>query len=198
MPWRTWPPPRTNSRGRNTATSNLIGYFVNLFTPRPHSQLWIGRTSRTPRGRSTTSAGLPATGRRPVTRRAQRRVYGSHRGNHGVVMLGAFTNVRIENQLLDEVEMATRYPIPSGMRRLSLVSEHRCNYETLLITIACVEFCTQSSQPEAMKTRFRRISPSRYFITSEMNRFRRTSAWFPLRLILVGVLGRPQLYAPGK
>ncbi|MGM0480518.1 MAG: aconitate hydratase AcnA [Pseudomonadota bacterium] len=78
--------------------------------------------------------------------------YGSRRGNHEVMMRGTFANIRIKNQMLDDVEGGfTRY-IPTGeqMAIYDAAMKYMEN-DTPLVVLAGKEYGTGSSRDWAAK-----------------------------------------------
>jgi aconitate hydratase len=78
--------------------------------------------------------------------------YGSRRGNHEVMMRGTFANVRIENEMLDDVEGG--YTIHHPTEEETTVFEASGRYrddDTPLIVMSGVEFGTGSSRDWAAK-----------------------------------------------
>ncbi|WP_404399468.1 aconitate hydratase AcnA [Idiomarina seosinensis] len=78
--------------------------------------------------------------------------YGSRRGNHEVMMRGTFANIRIKNQMLDDVEGGyTRY-IPTGEQMA--IYDAAMKYmqdDTPLVVLAGKEYGTGSSRDWAAK-----------------------------------------------
>ncbi|MFB6139361.1 MAG: aconitate hydratase [Halosimplex sp.] len=78
--------------------------------------------------------------------------YGSRRGNHEVMMRGTFANVRIENEMLDDVEGGYTVHHPSGERTTVFEASRRYREEgTPLVVLAGEEFGTGSSRDWAAK-----------------------------------------------
>jgi len=78
--------------------------------------------------------------------------YGSRRGNHQVMMRGTFTNIRIKNLMLDNVEGGFTRHIPSGEQLPIFDAAMRYQEEnTPLIVIAGKEYGTGSSRDWAAK-----------------------------------------------
>ncbi|MCM2972334.1 aconitate hydratase AcnA [Larsenimonas suaedae] len=78
--------------------------------------------------------------------------YGSRRGNHEVMMRGTFANVRIKNEMLDNVEGGFTRHIPSG-EQMSIYDAAMKYQEddTPLVVIAGKEYGTGSSRDWAAK-----------------------------------------------
>ncbi|MFP4633261.1 MAG: aconitate hydratase AcnA, partial [Halobacteriales archaeon] len=78
--------------------------------------------------------------------------YGSRRGNHEVMMRGTFANVRIENEMLDDVEGGYTVHHPSGDETTVFEASERYREEgTPLVVMAGEEFGTGSSRDWAAK-----------------------------------------------
>jgi aconitate hydratase len=78
--------------------------------------------------------------------------YGARRGNHEVMMRGTFANVRIENQMLDDVEGGYTVHHPTGEETTVFEASRRYRDEgTPLVVMAGVEFGTGSSRDWAAK-----------------------------------------------
>ncbi len=78
--------------------------------------------------------------------------YGSRRGNHEVMMRGTFANVRIENEMLDDVEGGYTVHHPSGEETTVFEASERYREEGIpLVVLAGVEFGTGSSRDWAAK-----------------------------------------------
>lgn len=78
--------------------------------------------------------------------------YGSRRGNHQVMMRGTFTNIRIKNLMLDNVEGGFTRHMPSGEQLPIYDAAMRYQEEnTPLIVIAGKEYGTGSSRDWAAK-----------------------------------------------
>ncbi|WP_411965411.1 aconitate hydratase [Haloferax sp. YSMS24] len=78
--------------------------------------------------------------------------YGSRRGNHEVMMRGTFANVRIENQMLDDVEGGYTIHHPTGEETTVFEASGRYREEgTPLVVLSGVEFGTGSSRDWAAK-----------------------------------------------
>ncbi|MHB9288596.1 aconitate hydratase AcnA [Halobacteriales archaeon Cl-PHB] len=78
--------------------------------------------------------------------------YGSRRGNHEVMMRGTFANVRIENQMLDDVEGGYTVHHPTGEETTVFDASQRYREEgTPLVVMAGEEFGTGSSRDWAAK-----------------------------------------------
>ena len=78
--------------------------------------------------------------------------YGSRRGNHEVMLRGTFANVRIENEMLDDVEGGYTIHHPSGDETTVFEASERYREEdTPLVVLAGVEFGTGSSRDWAAK-----------------------------------------------
>lgn len=78
--------------------------------------------------------------------------YGSRRGNHEVMMRGTFANIRIKNQMLDDVEGGYTVHIPSG-EQMSIY-DAAMKYQkdsTPLVVLAGKEYGTGSSRDWAAK-----------------------------------------------
>ncbi|XOZ32799.1 aconitate hydratase AcnA [Halomonadaceae bacterium KBTZ08] len=78
--------------------------------------------------------------------------YGSRRGNHEVMMRGTFANVRIKNQMLDDVEGGFTKFVPTGeqMAMYDAAMEYQ-KQGTPLVVIAGKEYGTGSSRDWAAK-----------------------------------------------
>ena len=78
--------------------------------------------------------------------------YGSRRGNHEVMMRGTFANVRIRNQMLDDVEGGYTKFVPTGeqMAMYDAAMEYQ-KQGTPLVVIAGKEYGTGSSRDWAAK-----------------------------------------------
>jgi aconitate hydratase len=78
--------------------------------------------------------------------------YGARRGNHEVMMRGTFANVRIENQMLDDVEGGYTIHHPIGEETTVFEASQRYREEgTPLVVVAGTEFGTGSSRDWAAK-----------------------------------------------
>ncbi|KAB1192407.1 aconitate hydratase AcnA [Haloferax sp. MBLA0076] len=78
--------------------------------------------------------------------------YGSRRGNHEVMMRGTFANVRIENQMLDDVEGGYTIHHPTGDETTVFEASQRYrDDDTPLVVLSGVEFGTGSSRDWAAK-----------------------------------------------
>ena len=78
--------------------------------------------------------------------------YGSRRGNHEVMMRGTFANVRIENEMLDDVEGGYTVHQPSGKETTVFEASQRYREEGVpLVVLAGKEFGTGSSRDWAAK-----------------------------------------------
>ncbi len=78
--------------------------------------------------------------------------YGSRRGNHEVMMRGTFANVRIENEMLDDVEGGYTVHHPTGEETTVFEASERYRDEgTPLVVMAGEEFGTGSSRDWAAK-----------------------------------------------
>ncbi|KTG20245.1 aconitate hydratase [Haloferax profundi] len=78
--------------------------------------------------------------------------YGSRRGNHEVMMRGTFANVRIENQMLDDVEGGYTIHHPTGEETTVFEASQRYrDDDTPLVVLSGVEFGTGSSRDWAAK-----------------------------------------------
>ncbi|WP_276247453.1 aconitate hydratase AcnA [Haladaptatus sp. YSMS36] len=78
--------------------------------------------------------------------------YGSRRGNHEVMMRGTFANVRIRNEMLDDVEGGYTIHFPTNDETTVFDASGRYRDEdTPLIVMAGVEFGTGSSRDWAAK-----------------------------------------------
>ncbi|AFK18238.1 aconitate hydratase AcnA [Haloferax mediterranei ATCC 33500] len=78
--------------------------------------------------------------------------YGSRRGNHEVMMRGTFANVRIENQMLDDVEGGYTIHHPTDEETTVFEASERYREEgTPLVVLSGVEFGTGSSRDWAAK-----------------------------------------------
>ncbi|WP_027965969.1 aconitate hydratase AcnA [Halomonas halocynthiae] len=78
--------------------------------------------------------------------------YGSRRGNHEVMMRGTFANVRIRNEILDDVEGGETRHIPSGEQMAIYDAAMRYKEEnTPLVVIAGKEYGSGSSRDWAAK-----------------------------------------------
>jgi aconitate hydratase len=78
--------------------------------------------------------------------------YGSRRGNHEVMMRGTFANVRIENEMLDDVEGGYTTHHPTGEETTVFEASRRYREEdTPLVVMAGEEFGTGSSRDWAAK-----------------------------------------------
>jgi aconitate hydratase len=78
--------------------------------------------------------------------------YGARRGNHEVMMRGTFANVRIENQLLDDVEGGYTIHHPTGEQTTVFEASQRYrDAGTPLVVMAGEEFGTGSSRDWAAK-----------------------------------------------
>ena len=78
--------------------------------------------------------------------------YGSRRGNHEVMMRGTFANVRIENQMLDDVEGGYTIHQPTGEETTVFEASERYRDEDIpLVVLAGEEFGTGSSRDWAAK-----------------------------------------------
>jgi aconitate hydratase len=78
--------------------------------------------------------------------------YGARRGNHEVMMRGTFANVRIENQMLDDVEGGYTIHHPTDEQTTVFEASQRYRDEgTPLVVMAGEEFGTGSSRDWAAK-----------------------------------------------
>jgi aconitate hydratase len=78
--------------------------------------------------------------------------YGSRRGNHEVMMRGTFANVRIENEMLDDVEGGYTVHHPTSEQTTVFEASQRYREEgTPLVVLAGEEFGTGSSRDWAAK-----------------------------------------------
>jgi len=78
--------------------------------------------------------------------------YGARRGNHEVMMRGTFANVRIENELLDDVEGGYTIHHPSGEQTTVFEASRRYREAGVpLVVMAGEEFGTGSSRDWAAK-----------------------------------------------
>ncbi|ADQ68748.1 aconitate hydratase [Halogeometricum borinquense DSM 11551] len=78
--------------------------------------------------------------------------YGSRRGNHEVMMRGTFANVRIENQMLDDVEGGYTIHHPTDEQTTVYEASQRYREEEIpLVVLAGEEFGTGSSRDWAAK-----------------------------------------------
>ncbi|MFB6172114.1 MAG: aconitate hydratase [Haloarculaceae archaeon] len=78
--------------------------------------------------------------------------YGSRRGNHEVMMRGTFANVRIENEMLDDVEGGYTVHQPSGDETTVFEASQRYREDGVpLVVLAGEEFGTGSSRDWAAK-----------------------------------------------
>jgi aconitate hydratase len=78
--------------------------------------------------------------------------YGSRRGNHEVMMRGTFANIRIRNQILDNVEGGYTRHLPTGEQMSIYDAAMRYQAEnTPLVVIAGKEYGTGSSRDWAAK-----------------------------------------------
>ncbi|WP_363465162.1 aconitate hydratase [Halogeometricum borinquense] len=78
--------------------------------------------------------------------------YGSRRGNHEVMMRGTFANVRIENQMLDDVEGGYTIHHPTDEQTTVFEASQRYRKEEIpLVVLAGEEFGTGSSRDWAAK-----------------------------------------------
>ena len=78
--------------------------------------------------------------------------YGSRRGNHEVMMRGTFANVRIENEMLDDVEGGYTIHHPTGEETTVFEASGRYREDgTPLVVMAGKEFGTGSSRDWAAK-----------------------------------------------
>ncbi|MGO2416039.1 MAG: aconitate hydratase, partial [Cobetia crustatorum] len=78
--------------------------------------------------------------------------YGSRRGNHEVMMRGTFANVRIRNEMLDDVEGGETRHVPSGEQMA--IYDAAMKYaedKTPLVVVAGKEYGTGSSRDWAAK-----------------------------------------------
>lgn len=100
--------------------------------------------------RSDTPAGTYLTDRqvRPLDFNS----YGSRRGNHEVMMRGTFANIRIKNQMLDNVEGGFSKHYPSGDQgSMYDIAMRYKDEETPLVVFAGKEYGTGSSRDWAAK-----------------------------------------------
>jgi aconitate hydratase len=78
--------------------------------------------------------------------------YGARRGNHEVMMRGTFANVRIENEMLDDVEGGYTVHQPTGEQTTVFEASRRYREDgTPLVVMAGEEFGTGSSRDWAAK-----------------------------------------------
>ncbi|MFC0445135.1 aconitate hydratase AcnA [Pseudidiomarina halophila] len=78
--------------------------------------------------------------------------YGSRRGNHEVMMRGTFANIRIKNQMLDNVEGGYTIHVPSGEQMSIYDAAMKYQKEnTPLVVLAGKEYGTGSSRDWAAK-----------------------------------------------
>ena len=107
--------------------------------------------------------------------------YGSRRGNHEVMMRGTFANVRIRNEMLENVEGGYTRHVPSG-EQMSIydAAMKYTEDDTPLVVIAGKEYGTGSSRDWAAKGT--RLLGVRAVITESYERIHRSN------LIGMGVL----------
>ncbi|MGM8932736.1 aconitate hydratase AcnA [Salinicola halophyticus] len=107
--------------------------------------------------------------------------YGSRRGNHEVMMRGTFANVRIRNEMLENVEGGYTRHVPSG-EQMSIydAAMKYAEDDTPLVVIAGKEYGTGSSRDWAAKGT--RLLGVRAVITESYERIHRSN------LIGMGVL----------
>lgn len=78
--------------------------------------------------------------------------YGSRRGNHEVMMRGTFANIRIKNQMLDDVEGGYTVHVPSGEQMSIYDAAMKYQQDdTPLVVLAGKEYGTGSSRDWAAK-----------------------------------------------
>ncbi|QEA38768.1 aconitate hydratase AcnA [Pistricoccus aurantiacus] len=78
--------------------------------------------------------------------------YGSRRGNHEVMMRGTFANVRIRNEMLDDVEGGFTRHVPSGEEMAIYDAAMKyAEEDTPLVVVAGKEYGTGSSRDWAAK-----------------------------------------------
>ncbi|RDZ55767.1 aconitate hydratase AcnA [Haloferax sp. Atlit-10N] len=78
--------------------------------------------------------------------------YGARRGNHEVMMRGTFANVRIENEMLEDVEGGYTIHQPTGEQTTVFEASRRyCEDDTPLVVFAGEELGTGSSRDWAAK-----------------------------------------------
>ena len=78
--------------------------------------------------------------------------YGSRRGNHEVMMRGTFANIRIKNQMLDDVEGGYTIHVPSGEQMSIYDAAMKYQQDnTPLVVLAGKEYGTGSSRDWAAK-----------------------------------------------
>ena len=78
--------------------------------------------------------------------------YGARRGNHEVMLRGTFSNVRIRNQLVPEIEGGITKHFPSGeIMTVYDASDRYADENTPLVVIAGKEYGTGSSRDWAAK-----------------------------------------------
>ncbi|WP_110648001.1 aconitate hydratase AcnA [Salinicola peritrichatus] len=107
--------------------------------------------------------------------------YGSRRGNHEVMMRGTFANVRIRNEMLDDVEGGYTRHVPSGEQMSIYDAAMKYAEEgTPLVVIAGKEYGTGSSRDWAAKGT--RLLGVRAVLTESYERIHRSN------LIGMGVL----------
>ncbi|EJN57120.1 aconitate hydratase [Halogranum rubrum] len=100
-------------------------------------------SSKQPAGQWLLDQGVPAH---------EFNTYGARRGNHEVMMRGTFANVRIENEMLDDVEGGFTVHQPTGEETTVFEASRRYRDEgTPLVVLAGKEFGTGSSRDWAAK-----------------------------------------------
>lgn len=77
--------------------------------------------------------------------------YGARRGNHEVMIRGTFANVRIKNQMVDEIGGYTVYAATKGKMDIFDAAEKYAETKTPLIVLAGKEYGTGSSRDWAAK-----------------------------------------------
>lgn len=107
--------------------------------------------------------------------------YGSRRGNHEVMMRGTFANIRIRNEMLDNVEGGFTVHIPSGQQMSIYDAAMKYQEENKpLVVIAGKEYGTGSSRDWAAKGT--RLLGVKAVITESFERIHRSN------LVGMGVL----------
>jgi aconitate hydratase len=114
--------------------------------------------------------------------------YGSRRGNHEVMMRGTFANIRIRNEMLDNVEGGYTKHVPSGEQLSIYDASMRYQLEgTPLVVVAGKEYGTGSSRDWAAKGT--RLLGVKAVITESFERIHRSN------LVGMGVL--PLMFTGG-
>lgn len=166
--WRSLPTPKGSifTWDENSTYVKKAPYFDNMkLTPEPVSDV-IGARVLVKLGDSVTTDHISPAGSikadspagKYLTERGVSRVdfnsYGSRRGNHEVMIRGTFANIRLRNQLLDNVEGSYTRDFTSAEGSQSFIFDASENYRaqgTPLVALAGKEYGSGSSRDWAAK-----------------------------------------------